>query len=155
MFSAFLFPRVWVAAEKAHINAPPELVYSMIAEASDHAAWNPYFTSAEIKEDGDDTLIGYVEGTRGSGTLTLNIEEREPLKEVTATLDDESGDPGEHAWRFEQVGSGVDVRWTAEGTRRRNFIGRFANLAVSAWVSKQLEDGLAALKAEAERRVIE
>jgi uncharacterized protein YndB with AHSA1/START domain len=135
-----------VAASEIEIAAPPQVVWDVLTAIDRWPSWNPQVESMSMRGE-------LAEGSQfrwkaGPGTITSTIQRVEPPG-LIAWTGKTLGINAMHVYRLEPRGGGTFVR------TEESYNGLVARV-FRGWLQKTLEtalaEGLAHLKAEAERR---
>jgi hypothetical protein len=131
---------------EAVIEAPPEVVWDTLTDFRSWPSWMPGVRTVEIGE-----TVGV--GTRfkwkaGPGTINSQVIEWEPPRAV-GWKGHSLGIEALHAWRID--GGGQESRVVTEESWS-GLLARLLRGPMQKTVRKALDDGLSALKVEAEQR---
>lgn len=134
------------ASAEALIHAPVDLVWSILTGFAAWPQWNPAVTRMQVNEPvKPGTTFRW---TAGGAPIVSTIQEVVPEQRLVWT-GRMLGVRAVHVWTFEPQPGGVRVR-TAESFE--GLIVRLLAGPMQRLLAASLEQGLAALKAEAERR---
>jgi uncharacterized protein YndB with AHSA1/START domain len=135
-----------IASSKIQVAAPPEVVWDVLADFGRWPQWNPEVKSLTI--DGP-----VAEGTRfkwRTGPLTITSILREVRRPASVGWTGKAfGIDAVHVWRFEHHDGGALVR-TEESWA--GALPRILRGPMRKTLQRSLDEGMPALKAEAERR---
>ena len=139
------------------IAAPADRVYDLIADPrhwSKWSAWNKRDPAMDIRYSGPDFGQGakwsWKSKSQGDGEMTFTAAE--PAKRVAFDLYfPDFGTTSKGELRFEPAGPGTRVTWTMNGHMGSNPIYHCFALGADGMVGKDFEEGLAGLKALAEK----
>ena len=139
-----------VASAEAFIDAPLSVVWSVQSDLRAWPAWNPDVASLDI--DGPLAPGTEFKWKSGGAPIRSTIQEVEPERRIAWTGRAPLGIRAVHIWTFTPEGEGTRVRTeeSFEGLLARLFAGPMRKILDGA-----LGKGLAALRAEAERRSAE
>lgn len=154
---AFLLPRHVTVARSIEIDAPPAVIYPLVADLRRSNEWSPWL---ELDPDVEITFTGPAEGVGqtmswnsdnpnvGSGAQSITM--LEPDRKVETALD--FGDEGTATAYFdlEPQGSATKVTWGFNMDLGFNPVARYFGLMFDRWIGADYEKGLARLKAVAE-----
>jgi len=128
------------------IDAPPEVVWDVLATFEDWPSWNPDVKSMSI--DGPVAPGTQFRWKAGPGTISSTLQEVDPPR-LIAWSGRTFGVNAFHVWRLEprDAQTLVHTEETFDGLIARLFRGRMRKT-----LTEGLESGLRHLKAEAERR---
>lgn len=154
--TAYLLPREVAVERSIVIDAPPEVVYPLVANFSHFAKWSPW---SQKDENAEYTFEGPAQGTGakmswtgndqiGTGSQTI-LHAIENQKVVTAL---DFGEEGQAVATFTltPVEGGTKVTWSFETDVGNNPIGRWFGLMFDSMIGGDYEEGLSNLKALAE-----
>jgi hypothetical protein len=135
-----------VAASEAEIAADPGTVWDVLTGFEHWPSWNPEATSVSLQG-------GVAEGTvfrwkAGRATITSTLRQVEPPRFIGWT-GKTTGIEAVHVWHLDPIAAGTRVR-TQESWE--GFLVRVLRRRMQRNLQSALDDGLAHLKAEAERR---
>lgn len=152
-------PDSFTVQRSISIKAPPEKIYPMIADFNRWGAWSPF---EKIDPSMKRTFSGAVngpgaiytwEGDSNAGTGRMEITGAAPPDKVTIQLDFTKPFPANNVVNFTLApnGDGTTVRWAMQGHNAyiAKLMGLFFNM--DKMVGGQFEEGLAAMKAQAEK----
>jgi len=154
---AFLLPRHVSVSRSIEIDAPPAVIYPLVADLRRANEWSPWL---ELDPDVEITFTGPTDGVGqkmnwksddpnvGSGSQTITM--LEPDSKVETALD--FGDQGAATASFdlEANGSATEVTWGFTADLGFNPIARYFGLMFDKWIGADYEKGLAKLKTVAE-----
>jgi len=154
----FFLPPTFTVARTAEIAAPPEKVYALVADPrgwKQWSAWNRRDPQMRIDYSGPQSGMGakwaWKSKSQGDGEMTFTAAE--PGKRVAFDLYfPDFGTTSKGELRFEPAGAGTRVTWTMNGDMGRNPVFHWFALAADGMVGKDFDEGLAGLKAAAEKR---
>jgi uncharacterized protein YndB with AHSA1/START domain len=134
------------ASDELLIDAPPEVVWDVLATFEDWPSWNPDVKSMSI--DGPVAPGTQFRWKAGPGTITSTLQEVDPPR-LIAWTGRTFGVKAFHVWRLEPRDGRtfVHTEESFDGLIARLFRGRMRKT-----LAEGLESGLRHLKAEAERR---
>ena len=131
----FFLPGTFTVVRSAEIAAPPDKVYALVA---DPRAWKEW--SAWNKRD-PQMQVEYSGPPAGMGAKRVAFDLYFPDFGTTSKGD----------LRFEPAGAGTRVTWTMNGDMGKNPIYHWFALGADGMVGKDFAEGLAGLKAVAEK----
>jgi uncharacterized protein YndB with AHSA1/START domain len=153
----FFLPGTFVVSRSAEIAAPPDKVYALVADPrgwKQWSAWNKRDPQMQIEYGGPPAGMGakwaWKSKSQGDGEMTFTAAE--PGRRIAFDLyfpDFDRTSKGE--LRFEPAGTGTRVTWTLNGDMGGNPIYHWFALGADGMVGKDFEEGLAGLKAAAEK----
>ena len=139
------------------IAAPPEKVYALVADPrhwKEWSVWNQRDPAMKIEYSGPASGVGagwaWQSKTEGDGKMTFTAAE--PAQRLAYDLyfpDFGTTSPGD--FRFSAADGGTRVTWTMNGNMGRNPLFRWMALFADGMVGKDFDEGLAQLKALAEK----
>ena len=155
---ATLKPNTFRVERSAVINAPPEKVFPFVSDFHQWRAWSPWENmDADLKRSYGGAAAGkgatYAWEGRKSGTGRMEITEATPSSRVLIKLDFLKPIEAHNTadFRFTPEGGGTRVDWAMYGPSL--FISKVmsAFVSIDKMLGKNFEQGLAALKAAAEK----
>ncbi len=135
-----------VAASEAEIAADPQTVWDVLTGFESWPSWNP--DAASVSLEGGVTEGAVFRWKAGRATITSTLRQVEPPRFVGWT-GKTTAITAAHVWTLEPVAAGTRVR-TEESWA--GFLVRVLRGRMKKELQRALDDGLAHLKAEAERR---
>lgn len=152
-------PDTFTVQRSIAIEAPPEKIYPLIADFNNWGAWSPFEKmdpSMKRTFSGAASGTGAVyawEGNGNAGSGRMEITGAAPPDKVTIKLDFTKPFPANNVVNFTLApsGDGTTVRWAMQG--RNAYVAKLMSVFFNMddMVGGQFEDGLAAMKAAAER----
>lgn len=136
-----------IASAEAFVDAPPPLVWTVQAGLASWPEWNPDVASVDLRGP---LAPGTEFRWKAGGTpISSTLREVEANRRIGWTGHAPLGIRAAHTWSFEPEGAGTRVRTeeSFDGLLARLFAGPMQRMLAGS-----LEKGVAALKAEAERR---
>ncbi|MCW5633378.1 MAG: SRPBCC family protein [Rubrivivax sp.] len=151
-----LSPRFSVT-RTAQVQAPPDKVYALVAEPrrwKEWSAWNLRDPDMQVTYSGPAAGAGaaweWKSRTQGDGKMTFTAAE--PGQRVAFDLYfPDFGTTSTGHFRFTPAAGGTLVAWTMDGDMGANPLFRWMALFADGMVGKDFEEGLAQLKALAEK----
>ncbi len=155
---AFALPREVHVERSIEIDAPPEVVYPLIANLKTFHEWSPWADkdpNAKYEWEGPAEGVGAKmswEGNSDVGVGTQEITAAVQNESVTTALD--FGDQGQATANFilEKTEKGTKVTWGFDGDMGNNPIGRWMGLFLEDMLGPDYEKGLSNLKGMAEKK---
>ena len=153
----FFLPPTFTVARTAEIAAPPEKVYALVADPrgwKQWSAWNKRDPQMQIEYGGPPAGMGakwsWKSKSQGDGEMTFTAAE--PGRRIAFDLYfPDFGTTSKGELRFDPVGGATRTVWTMHGDMGRNPIYHWFALGAEGMVGKDFEEGLAGLKAAAEK----
>jgi uncharacterized protein YndB with AHSA1/START domain len=153
----FLLPSTFTVTRSIAIAAPPEKVYALVADPRDWqrwAAWNRRDPQMRIEYSGPASGTGatwrWKSRSEGSGAMTFT--DAVPPRRVAYDLYfPDFGTTSSGELRFEPKDGVTQVTWTMYGDIGKNPFHHWMALLSDRMVGKDFSEGLAALKAQAEK----
>jgi len=153
----FFLPGSFTVVRSREIAAPPEKVYALVADPrswKQWSAWNKRDPQMQIEYGGPPAGMGakwsWKSKSQGDGEMTFTAAE--PGKRVAFDLYfPDFGTTSKGDLRFEPAGPGTRVIWTMNGDMGSNPVYHWFALGADGMVGKDFEEGLAGLKALAEK----
>ena len=151
-------PDSFRVARTIGIKAPPERIFPLIDDLRAHSSWSPFEKDPNMKRthSGAAKGTGAVyewEGNRQVGKGRIAIVDTVPPSKVTMKLDMFTPFEAHNTVQFALVpnGSDTNVSWAMEG--RQPYMAKLMSTFINCekMVGGQFEEGLAKLKALAER----
>ena len=153
-------PNAFVVKRTATINAPPEKLEPMVSDFHQWGAWSPYETmdpNMKRTYGGPANGVGATYSWVGNdkvGTGGMEIQKVTPGREVVFDLHFIKPFKANNTGRFtfEPEGAATKVTWAMEGSYP--FIGKLMGMFfdMDKMVGKDFENGLAKMKAAAEKQ---
>ena len=147
----------FTVARSVQVRAPPQVVYALVADPrrwKEWSAWNRRDPAMQVTYSGPPTGAGaaweWKSASQGDGKMTFTAAE--PAQRVAYELyfpDFGTTSPGD--FRFSAADGGTRVTWTMNGNMGRNPLFRWMALFADGMVGKDFDEGLAQLKALAEK----
>jgi len=139
------------------VKAPPEKVYALVAEPrrwKEWSVWNTRDPAMQITYSGPPAGAGaaweWKSESQGDGKMTFTAAE--PAQHVAFDLYfPDFGTTSQGELRFTAAGGGTRVAWTMNGNMGKNPLFRWMTLFADSMVGKDFDEGLAQLKALAEK----
>jgi uncharacterized protein YndB with AHSA1/START domain len=153
----FFLPGSFTVVRSLEIAAPPEKVYALVADPrawKQWSAWNKRDPQMQIEYGGPPAGMGakwsWNSESQGDGEMTFTAAE--PGKRVAFDLYfPDFGTTSKGELRFEPAGPSTRVTWTMNGDMGSNPVYHWFALGADGMVGKDFEEGLAGLKALAEK----
>ena len=153
----FFLPSTFTVTRSTEIAASTSKVYPLVADPrgwKQWSAWNRRDPQMQIDYSGPPSGMGakwaWKSKSQGDGEMTFTAAE--PGRRVAFDLYfPDFGTTSKGELRFEPTGSGTRVTWTMHGDMGRNPIYHWFALGAEGMVGKDFEEGLAGLKAAAEK----
>ena len=153
----FFLPSTFTVARSTEVAAPPEKVYALVADPrgwKQWSAWNRRDPQMQIEYGGPPAGMGakwaWKSKSQGDGEMTFTAAE--PNRRIAFDLYfPDFGTTSKGELRFEPAGTGTRVSWTMNGDMGTNPIFHWFALGADGMVGKDFEEGLAGLKAIAEK----
>ena len=153
----FFLPGTFSVVRSTQIAAPPDKVYALVADPrgwKHWSAWNRRDPQMRIEYSGPPAGKGakwaWKSGSQGDGEMTFTAAE--PAQRVAFDLYfPDFGTTSKGELTFVPAGSGTRVTWTMNGDMGRNPLYRWFALGADDMVGKDFDEGLAGLKALAEK----
>jgi uncharacterized protein YndB with AHSA1/START domain len=152
-------PDTFTVQRSIAIEASPEKIYPLIADFNNWATWSPFEKmdpSMKRTFSGAASGTGAVyawEGNGNAGSGRMEITRAAPPDKVTIKLDFTKPFPANNVVNFTLApsGDGTTVRWAMQG--HNAYVAKLMSVFFNMdhIVGGQFEDGLAAMKAAAER----
>jgi carbon monoxide dehydrogenase subunit G len=153
-------PAEFTIERSVDVAAPPAVVFALVDDFHKWDGWSPWAKldpAMKVTYSGPDSGVGakYAwSGDRRVGEGRMAITDAKPGERVTVALDFIAPLPAQNVaeFRFAPAGGGTRVTWSMSGAN--GFVGKaFALLMnMDKLVGAQFEQGLASLKALAERQ---
>ena len=151
--AGFLLPGTWSAEATRGIAAPPDRVFALLASPKHWDEWTPWpdiqFTY-EGPEQGAGAKRSWDAPQIGAGSLTVTRAEAPAEVDYEVALEGEAH-PTRGSFRLQPSAEGTQVTWREEGDYGNNPVMRWAAVAMKRRHAGELEVGLDALAAAAER----
>ncbi|MEP7300497.1 MAG: SRPBCC family protein [Caldimonas sp.] len=153
----FFLPGTFKVVRSTEIAAPAEKVYALVADPrgwKQWSAWNKRDPQMQITYSGPPSGAGakweWKSASQGDGAMTFTAAE--PARRVAFDLYfPDFGTTSRGELSFEPKGSATRVTWTMNGDMGKNPLYHWFALAADGMVGKDFEEGLAGLKAAAEK----
>ena len=153
----FFLPATFTVVRTAEIAAPPDKVYAMVVDPrgwKQWSAWNKRDPQMQIDYSGPQSGVGakweWKSKSQGDGAMTFTAVE--PARRVAYDLYfPDFGTTSKGDLRFEPSGATTRVTWTMNGDMGKNPLYHWIALAADGMVGKDFAEGLAGLKAAAEK----
>jgi len=153
----FFLPGTFTVVRSAEIAAPPDKVFALVADPrgwKQWSAWNRRDPQMQIEYSGPPAGAGakwaWKSKTQGDGEMTFTAVE--PGKRVAFDLYfPDFGTTSKGELRFDPAGTGTRVTWTMNGDMGANPLYHWFALGADGMVGKDFAEGLAGLKAVAEK----
>ena len=150
-------PGTFTVVRSADIAAPADKVYALVADPrgwKQWSAWNKRDPQMQIEYSGPPSGAGakwaWKSKSQGDGEMTFTAAE--PGKRVGFDLYfPDFGTTSKGELRFEPAGAGTRVTWTMNGDMGKNPLYHWFALGADSMVGKDFAEGLAGLKAAAEK----
>jgi uncharacterized protein YndB with AHSA1/START domain len=157
LLGGLLLPSTFTVTRSAVIAAPPEKVYALVADPRGWQLWSPWSRRdplIHVQYSGPTSGAGatwrWQSKSQGDGAMTFTAAE--PGRRVAYELyfgDVETTSTGE--LRFEPQEAVTRVTWTMNGDTGKNPFSHWMALAAGGMVGKDFSEGLAGLRATAEK----
>ena len=139
------------------VAAPLEAVFRQVNDLHNHVKWNPWKLSDPdlvIKQGAIHQGVGasYQWQSSGSGEGSLEIIESIPFSLIRTKLDFGPNGKGQGLWTFQAEDGMVEVRWVLD-LKAGNVVGRYTGLIIDRVLGHQIQQGLEALREQAEHSV--
>ena len=140
------------------IKAPPEKIFPLINDLHSHTAWSPFEKDPAMKKTHSGAPLGKGavyewEGNRQVGKGRIKIADTTPPSKVTLNLDMLTPFEAHNIVEFSLVpaGDATNVTWAMSG--RQPYMAKVMGTVINCdkMVGSQFEEGLAKLKALAEK----
>jgi uncharacterized protein YndB with AHSA1/START domain len=153
----YALPGTFTVVRTAAIAAPPDKVYALVADPrrwKEWSAWNRRDPKMQIEYGGPPAGMGakwsWKSRSEGDGEMTFTAAE--PGRRVAFDLYfPDFGTTSKGELRLEPAGADTRVTWTMHGDMGANPLYRWFALGADGMVGKDFEEGLAGLKALAEK----
>ena len=153
----FFLPSTFTVVRSTEIAAPTSKVYPLVADPrgwKQWSAWNRRDPQMQIEYSGPQQGMGakwaWKSKSQGDGEMTFTSVE--PGRRVSFDLYfPDFGTTSKGELRFDPTGSGTRVTWTMNGDMGTNPIYRWFALGAEGMVGTDFDEGLAGLKAAAEK----
>lgn len=150
-------PGTFTVVRTAEIAAAPDKVYALVADPrgwKQWSAWNKRDPQMQIEYSGPPSGAGakweWKSKSQGDGAMTFSAAE--PGRRVAYDLYfPDFGTTSKGDLRFEPSGAGTRVTWTMNGDMGKNPLYHWIALGADVMVGKDFDEGLAGLKATAEK----
>jgi uncharacterized protein YndB with AHSA1/START domain len=154
---AYLLPRNVNVSRSIAINAPPAMVYPLVADLRRANEWSPWL---ELDPDVEITFTGPADGVGqtmnwksddpnvGSGAQSITM--LEPDSKVETALDFGEQGTATASFDLEPKGPATEVTWGFSTDLGFNPVVRYFGLMFDKWIGADYEKGLAKLKTVAE-----
>lgn len=152
----FLLPASWTASRSVIIKSPPEAIHAYIENLRKWPEWSPWTQEKDPQlqyiYEGPDTGVGAQQNWTSSkmGKGWLRLVESDPKRGVKFDLFiDMEGSQSNVSGRisYETAGDQTKVTWTDQGNAGGNPYKRWMNILIVAMLEKDMDVGLAKLKA--------
>ncbi len=153
-------PESFALERSVVVAAPAEAIYPHIADLHQWSAWSPYEKlDPQMKKvfNGTPGAAGasyYWSGNSKAGEGTITVRELMPPSKITMQLDMLKPIEGHNVVEFnlEPADGGTRVTWAMRGAN--SFLAKIAGVFMNmdTMLGKDFEDGLAALKTQAEAK---
>jgi hypothetical protein len=153
-------PDTFTVERAISIDAPADVVYPLIADFHNWSTWSPFEKMDPAMKrtlSGADSGRGALyawEGNDRAGVGRMEITDANPPSNVAIQLDFTKPFAAHNAVDFTLVpnGAATNVTWTMHGTN--SYVAKLMGVffSMDGMVGRQFDSGLAAMKAEAERR---
>jgi hypothetical protein len=134
------------AEGRIEVDAPRQLVWDVLVAFADWPSWNTGVTSVEYAGPLEPGAL--FRWKSGPGTIRSRVEEVDAPRAI-AWRGKTFGIKAEHAWQLDDA-DGKTVVATQEGWR--GLVVRFLRHSIRPTLQRSIDEGLEALKVEAERR---
>jgi uncharacterized protein YndB with AHSA1/START domain len=153
----YFLPGTFTVVRSVEIAAAPEKVYGLVADPrawKAWSAWNRRDPQMQVTYSGPPSGAGakweWKSASQGDGAMTLTAAE--PARRVAFDLYfPDFGTTSKGELRFEPKGGATRVTWTMNGDMGANPLYHWFALGADGMVGKDFDEGLAGLKAIAER----
>ena len=153
----FFVPSAFVVTRSADIVAPPERIYALVADPRSWpqwSAWNKRDPQMQIDYSGPPSGAGakwaWKSKSQGDGVMTFTAAD--PGRRVAYDLFlPDFGTTSAGDFRFEPQGASTHVTWAMNGDMGKNPVYHWMALAMDSMIGKDFVEGLAGLKAIAEK----
>jgi uncharacterized protein YndB with AHSA1/START domain len=151
-------PDTFTIRRSVLIAAPPEKIFPMIDDLRAHSAWSPFEKDPNMKRTASGAPHGKGavfewEGNRQVGAGRIVITDSVAPSKITLLLDMFRPFKAQNTVEFtlERQGGGTNVTWAMQG--RQPYMAKLMSLVMDCdkMVGSQFEEGLAKLKALAEK----
>ena len=152
-------PNAFRVARSVSIAAPPEKIFPLINDLHAFNRWNPFLKmdpATKLTYSGPDSGKGAAhewDGNSQVGKGRVEITDSSPSSQILMKLDLEKPMEAHNrvAFTFEPKGNATEVTWAMNG--EHSFIGKVMGLCfnMDKMVGGSFEEGLADLKAQAEK----
>jgi uncharacterized protein YndB with AHSA1/START domain len=157
LIGGVLLPPTFTITRSAVIAAPPEKIYALVADPHGWqrwSAWNRRDPRMQIEYSGPASGAGatwrWKSKSQGDGAMTLT--DAEPGRRIAYDLYfPDFGTISSGELRFEPQEAATKVTWTMNGNMGKNPLYHWLALGAGGMIGKDFSQGLAGLKAEAER----
>ena len=153
----YFLPATFTVVRTAEIAAPPDKLYALVADPrgwKQWSAWNKRDPQMQIDYSGPPSGAGakweWKSKSQGDGAMTFTAAD--PGRRVAYDLYfPDFGTTSKGDLRFEPNGAATRVTWTMNGDMGKNPLYHWIALAADGMVGKDFAEGLAGLKAAAEK----
>ncbi len=157
VLGGLLLSPTFTVTRTVQVKAPPEKVYGLVADPrrwKEWSIWNTRDPAMSITYSGPPTGAGaaweWKSKSQGDGKMTFTAAE--PAQRVAFDLYfPDFGTTSKGELRFTASEGGTGVAWTMNGNMGRNPLFRWMTLFADRMVGKDFDEGLAQLKALAEK----
>lgn len=152
-----LLSPTFMVTRSTQVSAAPEKVFALVADPrrwKEWSAWNARDPAMQITYSGAPTGVGaaweWKSASQGDGKMTFTAAE--PGQRVAFDLFfPDFGTTSKGEFRFAAAEGGTRVAWIMNGDMGRNPLFRWMTLFADRMVGKDFDEGLARLKALAEK----
>lgn len=155
--AGYFLPSTFDVRRSTVISAPPDKVYDLVADPRNWkkwSVWNRRDPDMDVSYSGPPFGQGarwsWKSKSEGSGTMTFTRVEPDRRVEYSLTLADLGLKSG-GAFAFEKTPAGTRVIWSNAGDVGTNALKHYLAVAMDRMVGPDFEQGLANLKAIAEK----
>lgn len=152
-------PKPYSLEAKQIINAPMSRVWSIISDLNQFNQWNPFMamdpkTIATISKNasGEGATYSWESKKLGKGSMTFSGVYPESLITVDMNFMAPSPETAKVEWRLTHVNDGVEMAWSMTGERKFFSALMVKVLKMDKMMTGHFVDGLARLKAVAEKQ---
>jgi len=157
----FFIPDDWSITRSTTIKASPEHIYHFVSNFRQWEKWSPWNSSKDsslkYSYEGPKSGVGakqtWSSDKMGSGWMTFT--EADPKTGIAYDLFIDMGSTQSQLQGkmvFEPKGDETLVTWTDKGSANKNYIRRWMSLMLRPMLGREMDKGLAGLKALAEKK---
>jgi len=143
---------------KQTINAPVAKVFSIINDLNQFEHWNPFLamdpnTQYKVSENpgGEGASYSYESKKLGKGNMTFTGVYDNSLIMLDMNFTAPNNETAKVEWRLTREGEGTEMTWAMTGERNFIMVVMVKVLGMDKMMTKHFADGLAKLKAYAEK----